>query len=81
MLFAAATTLLALALWGLLGSALPPPHVQSLGFVAGAATVGLLYALSRQIRPERLAIVELALLAMALLAWLRHRNQLNRRTR
>jgi DsbC/DsbD-like thiol-disulfide interchange protein len=80
-LLAAATTLLALALWGLLGPALPRPHVQALGFVAGAATVGLLYALSRQILPESLAIVELALLAMALLAWLRHRNQLTRRTR
>lgn len=79
-LLAAASTLLALALWGLLGPTLPPPHVQSLGFVAGAATVGLLYALSRQIQPERLAVVELALLVLALFAWLRHRNQLKRRT-
>jgi suppressor for copper-sensitivity B len=80
-LLAAATTLLALALWGLLGSALPSPSVQALGFAAAAATVGLLYALSRQIRPERLAIVELALLALALVAWLRHRNRFTRRTR
>jgi DsbC/DsbD-like thiol-disulfide interchange protein len=79
-ILAAATMLLALALWGLLGSVLPPPHVQALGFAAGAATVGALYALSRQIRPERLAIVELALLALALIAWLRRRNQLTRRT-
>jgi suppressor for copper-sensitivity B len=78
---AAVTTLLALGLWGLLGAALPPPPIQALGFAAGAATVGLLYALSRQIRPERLAVVELALLAMALLAWLRHRNHVTRRTR
>jgi hypothetical protein len=80
-LLAAATTLLALALWGLLGPALPNPRVQALGFLAGAATVGLLYALSRQILPERLAIVELTLLAMALLAWLRHRKHFTRRTR
>ncbi|MES1244197.1 MAG: protein-disulfide reductase DsbD domain-containing protein [Acidobacteriota bacterium] len=80
-ILAAATTLLALAFWGLLGSALPSPYVQALGFAAGAATVGVLYALSRQIRPEQLAAVELALLALALVAWLRHRNQLTRRTR
>jgi suppressor for copper-sensitivity B len=78
---AAAFTLLALGLWGLLGASIPAPSVQALGFAAGAAALGLLYALSRQIRPERLAIVELALLAMALLAWLRHRNQIQRRTR
>lgn len=77
---AAATTLLALALWGLLGPAARPPFVQGLGFAAGAATVGALYALSRQIRPEQLAAVELALLALALIAWLRHRNQVTRRT-
>jgi DsbC/DsbD-like thiol-disulfide interchange protein len=80
-LLAVVSMLLALGLWGLLGSALPPPYVQALGFAAGAATVGALYALSRQIRPERLAIVELALLALALVAWLRHRNQFTRRTR
>lgn len=77
---AAVTTLLALALWGLLGPAFPSPYVQGLGFAAGAATVGALYALSRQIRPEQLAAVELALLALALVAWLRHRNQVTRRT-
>lgn len=79
-ILAAATTLLALALWGLLGRALPRPGLQALGFAAGAATVGLLYALSRQIRPEQLAAVELALLALGLIAWLRHRNQVTRRT-
>ncbi len=78
--FAVATTLLALALWGLLGSRLPSPGVQALGFLAGAATVGTLYALSRQIRPEQLAAVELALLALGLVAWLRHRNHVTRRT-
>jgi suppressor for copper-sensitivity B len=80
-ILAVVSMLLALGLWGLLGSVLPPPYVQALGFAAGAATVGVLYALSRQIRPERLAIVELALLALALIAWLRHRNQFTRRTR
>ena len=79
-ILAAATTLLALALWGLIGSALPSPGVQALGFAAGAATVGVLYALSRQIRPEQLAVVELALLGLALIAWLRHRNHSTRRT-
>jgi suppressor for copper-sensitivity B len=79
-ILAAAMTLLALALWGLLGPAFPSPYLQALGFAAGAATVGVLYALSRQIRPEQLAAVELALLALGLLAWLRHRNHVTRRT-
>jgi hypothetical protein len=77
---AVATTLLALALWGLLGPMFRSPYVQALGFLAGAATVGALYALSRQIRPEQLAAVELALLALGLVAWLRHRNHVTRRT-
>lgn len=79
-ILAGVTTLLALALWGLLGRAFRSPYVQALGFLAGAATVGVLYALSRQIRPEQLAAVELALLALALIAWLRHRNHVTRRT-
>jgi suppressor for copper-sensitivity B len=46
---------------------------EGLGFLAGASTLWLLYALSRQVSPEGLAWVELVLLVMALLAWLRRR--------
>ena len=46
---------------------------EGMGFLAGASTFWLLYALSRQVSPEGIAWVELALLVMALLAWLRHR--------
>jgi DsbC/DsbD-like thiol-disulfide interchange protein len=72
---AVVSALLALGLWGLLSPA--ESHGQGrmlLGFAAAAATVGLLYLLSRQIRPEGLAAVELALLAMGLCAWLRRRS-------
>ena len=66
---AAGSALLALGLWGLLSSSAHPGHGRPLrtllGFLAAAATVGLLYLLSRQIRPEGLAAVELALLANA----------------
>lgn len=72
---AAASALLALGLWGLFSSAAAHGHGRMLlGFLAAAGTVGLLYLLSRQIRPEGLAAVELALLAMSLCAWLRHRS-------
>ncbi|HVG09113.1 MAG TPA: protein-disulfide reductase DsbD domain-containing protein [Thermoanaerobaculia bacterium] len=72
---AVASALLALGLWGLLSSAASHGHGRMLlGFAAAAATVGLLYLLSRQIRPEGLAAVELALLAMGLCAWLRRRS-------
>jgi DsbC/DsbD-like thiol-disulfide interchange protein len=72
---AAASALLALGLWGLLSPADQHGHIRMLlGFLAAAATVGLLYLLSRQIRPEGLAAVELALLAMGLCAWLRRRS-------
>lgn len=72
---AAACALLALGLWGLLGRAASHSHARMLlGFLAAAGTVGLLYLLSRQVRPEGLAAVELALLAMGLCAWLRHRS-------
>lgn len=78
-LLAVAAALLALWLWGLLTSpetARPGSHGlrEALGFGAAAATVGLLYVLSRQIRPEGLAAVELAILAMGLCAWLRSRS-------
>jgi suppressor for copper-sensitivity B len=41
-----------------------------LGFVAAAGVLRLLFLLSRQIRPEGLAALELALLGAALCAWL-----------
>jgi DsbC/DsbD-like thiol-disulfide interchange protein len=47
---------------------------EGLGFLAGAGAFWVLYALSRQVSPEGIAFIELALLAMALLAWLRHRE-------
>ena len=72
---AAASALLAMGLWGLLSPSAHPGHGRMLlGFLAAAATVGLLYLLSRQIRPEGLAAVELALLAMGLCAWLLRRS-------
>jgi hypothetical protein len=72
---AVASALLALGLWGLLSPAASDGYGRMLlGFVAAAATVGLLYLLSRQVRPEGLAAVELALLAMGLCAWLRRRS-------
>jgi len=47
---------------------------EGLGFLAGTGAFWVLYALSRQVSPEGIAFIELALLAMALLAWLRHRE-------
>lgn len=47
---------------------------EGLGFLTAASTFWLLYALSRQVSPEGLAWIELALLGMALLAWLRSRE-------
>ena len=73
---AAGAALLALGLWGFFSPAAATHGLARilLGFLAAAGTVGLLYLLSRQIRPEGLAAVELALLAMGLCAWLRHRS-------
>ncbi|HWM94715.1 MAG TPA: protein-disulfide reductase DsbD domain-containing protein [Thermoanaerobaculia bacterium] len=81
-LLAVASALLALGLWGLLtsGSSESQPRML-LGFAAAAVTIGLLYALSRQIRPEGLAAVELTLLAMGLCAWLRRRSEARRALR
>jgi suppressor for copper-sensitivity B len=45
----------------------------AMGFLLAAAAVWLLYVLSSQVSPERLAAVELALLGLALFAWFRHR--------
>lgn len=79
-LAAAGAALLALWLWGLLGrrdetgAEAERPGREALGFVAVAAVLGLLYILSRQISFEGLAWIQLALLAMALCAWLRNRS-------
>jgi DsbC/DsbD-like thiol-disulfide interchange protein len=53
----------------------PPRRREALGFLALLATVALLYALSLEISPEGVAGVEIVLLAMGLLAWLRRRIQ------
>ncbi len=54
---------------------------EGLGFLAGTGTFWLLYALSRQVRPEGLAWIELALLGLALFAWLRSREGVGRTLR
>jgi suppressor for copper-sensitivity B len=54
---------------------------EGLGFLAGGAAFWVLYILSRQVSPEGLAGIELILLAMALLAWLRHREGTGRALR
>jgi suppressor for copper-sensitivity B len=54
---------------------------EGLGFLAGTGAFWVLYALSRQVSPEGIAFIELALLAMALLAWLRHREGSGRTVR
>jgi suppressor for copper-sensitivity B len=74
-----ALPLLAAAVAPRLLSWLPPAGPRShalregLGFAAGATTLWLLYRLARRLSPESLAAVELALLALALVAWLRRR--------
>jgi DsbC/DsbD-like thiol-disulfide interchange protein len=55
------------------GSWLPRVR-EGLGFLAGAGAFWVLYALSHQVSAEGIAFIELALLAMSLLAWLRHRE-------
>jgi DsbC/DsbD-like thiol-disulfide interchange protein len=77
------STLVALGLWGLLGSGrgsatsarpeMPEksPGRGAAGFLAALGTLGALYLLSRSVAAEGLAGVELALLGMALFAWLR----------
>jgi thiol:disulfide interchange protein len=47
---------------------------EGLGFLAGASTFWMLYALSHQVSPEGLAGIELALLGLSLFAWLRARE-------
>jgi DsbC/DsbD-like thiol-disulfide interchange protein len=84
-LAAVAAALLTLEAWGLLRrrprrrpaaapeAAGPVRRREAAGFLALLATLGLLYALSLEIRAEGLAGIELALLAMSLVAWLRRR--------
>lgn len=52
-----------------------------MGFLLAAAAVWLFYVLSSQISLERLAAIQLGLLAMALFLWLRHRQMLSGGTR
>ncbi|HEV3458427.1 MAG TPA: hypothetical protein VHG32_17850, partial [Thermoanaerobaculia bacterium] len=66
-----AAALLTLAAWGLLGRRRPAARREAAGFLALLLTLALLYALSLEISGEGLAGVELALLAMALVAWVR----------
>jgi suppressor for copper-sensitivity B len=54
---------------------------EGLGFLAGGAAFWVLYILSHQVSPEGLAGIELILLAMALLAWLRQREGTGRALR
>jgi suppressor for copper-sensitivity B len=45
-----------------------------MGFLLAASAVWLFYVLSSQMSPERVATVQLGLLALALCTWLRHRG-------
>jgi suppressor for copper-sensitivity B len=45
----------------------------TLGFVLGGSVVWLLYVLGAQVSPERLSLLEVGLLLMALCIWFRHR--------
>jgi DsbC/DsbD-like thiol-disulfide interchange protein len=85
-LAAVAAALLTLDAWGLLrprrrtaaisGAAAPVRRSgrrEAAGFLGLLVTLGLLYGLSLEISAEGLAGVELALLAMSLVAWLRRR--------
>ena len=80
-LAAVGAALLALWLWGLLDLRREAEEGgttrrgrEALGFVAVAAVLGLLYALSRQVSFEGLAWIQLSLLGMSLCAWLRHKT-------
>ncbi len=46
----------------------------TMGFVLAASVVWLLYVLGAQVSPERLSLIEVGLLLMALCVWFRHRN-------
>lgn len=45
-----------------------------MGFLLAAAAVWLFYVLSGQVSPERVAAVQIGLLALSLFLWLRHRH-------
>jgi suppressor for copper-sensitivity B len=47
----------------------------AMGFVLAASAVWLFYVLASELAPERVALVEILLLALALFVWLRHRRQ------
>jgi len=47
-----------------------------MGFLLAAAAVWLFYVLAAQVSPERVALIELALLGMALFTWLHRRGAL-----
>jgi len=49
-----------------------------MGFLLGGSAVWLLYVLSAQVSPERLATFEVGLLLIALCTWLRHRTLVGR---
>jgi hypothetical protein len=85
-LAAVVAALFTLESWGLLrlrprrstaaaasGAVISVRRREAAGFLALLVTLGLLYALSLEISAEGLAGVELALLAMSLVAWLRRR--------
>jgi thiol:disulfide interchange protein len=69
------------------GTRLPEPGAwlprlrEGLGFLAAAGTFWLLYSMARQVRPEGLAWIELSLLGLALVAWLRSREGVGRTLR
>jgi len=46
----------------------------AMGFLLAAAAVWLFYVLSAQMSPERVAFIQLGLLALALFTWMRHRG-------
>ena len=46
-----------------------------MGFLLAASAVWLFFVLSSQISPDRLALIQLSLLGLALFVWLRHRTQ------
>jgi suppressor for copper-sensitivity B len=45
-----------------------------MGFLLAGAAIWLFYVLASQVSPERLALLQLGLLLLALFAWMRHRN-------
>jgi len=56
-------------------AAAPPRGRELLGFLAAVPILWLVYLLSATVRTEYLAFIELALLGLALLSWLRQRSR------